>query len=121
MNYNHKKISVLLFPLFILIALIVYSTKTFTSIGTATFLFSLSFSIIFVMLIFVKQQAFKIWLKFSIIFLPIAVILFMIAPTTGGDFFFPIDKKIVSLFFAITFLIVSILIIAIKSFQLRGK
>ncbi len=121
MNYNHKKVSAFLIPLFILIAFIIYTTKTFTSLGTAVFLFSLSSIIFFIMLLFTKQLIFQAWLKFMIVFFPIAIILFIIAPTTGKDLFFPIDKKIVALFLAIIFFVISLLIIAIKSFKLRKK
>lgn len=121
MKYNHKKISAYLTLLFALIFLSVYTTKTFTSLGTATILFSFSLVIIFISLVFVKEQVFRIWLKTAIIFVPIAIFIFLISPVTGGDLFFPIDKKVVSLFLASVFLVVSLFIIAIKSFKLRQE
>jgi hypothetical protein len=60
--------------------------------------------------------------KFVIIFLPLVVFWIISAPSSCGGFL-PLcfDKELVSLFSAILFLIISLLIISIKSIQLRGK
>jgi hypothetical protein len=73
-----------------------------------------------VVLLFLREQVFNAWSKFSIIFLPIAIILVAITPKINGTLI-GFDKESASLALATIFLIVSVFILAFKSFQLRGK
>lgn len=121
MHYNYKKLIGFFIPVLFALAAIIYVTKSFTTLGTVSFLFSLSFGVIFSVLIFAKQQVFQVWLKFSVIFLPIAAVLVSLMAQGSRGSLVSIDEELGSLFFAIIFLVVSLLIIAIKSFKLRGE
>lgn len=89
-------------------------------IGQPLGVFSACLFIISLILLIVREQVFKAWSKFSIIFLPIAIVLIEISPSTSGSID-PIEKEPVTLLSAAIFLIVSILIISIKSFKLRKE
>lgn len=71
-------------------------------------------------LLIAHEQVFRVWSKFTIIFFPVAIALIAITPSISGSID-PVEREPVTLFLATIFLIVSLLIIAIKSFQLRGK
>jgi len=90
------------------------------NLGIPLALFSIISIFILLILLFLREQVFHMWSKFAIIFLPIAIIFVAITPEYR-DVFFSFDKEMYTLFFATIFLIVSLLIIAIKSFRLRGK
>lgn len=83
------------------------------------FFFSVPIILISAILLFLKEQVIKTWLKFSIIFLPIVIALIIVMARGTYGTFISIDEKSASVFFAVIFLITSLLIIAIKSFKLR--
>lgn len=90
------------------------------NIGVPLILFSITSVIILLTLLFLREQIFYAWSKFSIIFLPLAIIFVAVAPEYR-DVFFTLDKEAYTLSLATIFLVVSLLIIAIKSFKLRGE
>lgn len=91
----------------------------FNEIVQLVFIFSIPIAIISFILLFFQEQIFRVWSKFTIIFLPIAIItVIWMAQGTRGTLI-SIDEEIGSLFSATIFLITSLLIIAIKSFKLR--
>ena len=116
MNYNYKKILVLLIPILLIIALSVYITKIFNSVGVLFFDFSIAFIIIFTTLLLTKQQVFYTWLRFATIFLSISIILIAISPSINGSLI-GFDKKSATFSLAISFLIISLSLITTKSFR----
>lgn len=92
----------------------------FNEIIQVVLIFSIPIIIVSFVLLFFQEQVFRAWSKFTIIFLPIAVILIVITPSTTGSID-PIEREPLTLFLSVIFLIISIFIIAIKSFRLRSK
>ena len=76
---------------------------------------------------FLKEDTFRVWARFSIWWIPFAsVVNFLVpndCPVSGG--YLPMnswcDKPLVAPIFAVLFFVISVLIIAVKSYQLRGK
>lgn len=118
---SHKKLVLFAIPLFVVLATIIYVSKTFNSVGVFLFDFSVVFSVICGILFFVRNEAFRAWSKFTMFFLPLSVAFVLLVPKISSDPFFPIEKKIVSFSLAVVFLVVSILIITFKSIQLRKE
>lgn len=85
---------------------------TVWSIALAVFLVSL-------FMIFLREEIFRAWIKFVLCFIPIYIILVFYAPDYSNDLIFALDKKRTALLLARLFFIVSLLIIAIKSWRLR--
>ena len=67
-----------------------------------------------------RDEIFRAWLIFAKWWVPLTIILVLLAPTTGYSLV-PIDKGRVSLFMNALFLILSLLLIAYKSYQLRRE
>lgn len=88
----------------------------------ALFPSSISLSLIFLILLFTKEAVFNSWKKFGVWYIPLAALLIFITPSSsGGSFGFSmgIDREGVTMFTSAIFLIVSILIIIVKSWKLR--
>lgn len=85
------------------------------------FFFSIPIILISIALLFLKERVIKTWLKFSIIFLPIVIALIIVMARGTYGTFISIDEKSASVFFAVIFLITSLLIITIKSLKLRRE
>ncbi len=83
----------------------------------ALFLFPIVIIILAGILLLTKEQVFNSWLKFSKIFLPIAIILIAIFPAEAG--FLNPDKETVIWLTSGLFFFFSLLIIAVKSWKLR--
>ena len=89
-------------------------------------LFSGAIAIISFILLFLKEQVVNAWKKFEIIFIAISAAWIIIAPAGcgggwagfGGCVF---DKETTAMFASAVFLIVSILIITVKSWKLRKQ
>lgn len=92
----------------------------FNEIIQVIFFLSIPVVIISFVLLFLREQVFNAWSKFAVIFLPVAVILIIITPTTKKTII-DFDKESVTLLLASIFLITSLLIIFIKSFKLRRE
>lgn len=93
---------------------------SFNEIIQITFIFSIPIIILSFILLFHKERIFFIWSKFTIIFLPIVIILIMITPSNSGSIS-PFEREPVTLFLAIVFFVVSIFIIATKSSNIRRE
>ncbi|GEM_PF-1677058 len=74
-----------------------------------------------IILSFARNEVFRSWLNFAKWFLPLSIIGIIIAPTQTHNLFLvdPFDKQFASLFLSAIFFLVSLLIIAIKSWRLR--
>jgi hypothetical protein len=88
---------------------------------------SLSLAIISFVLLFLRKEIFHTWgIYFASWFIPMSAYLIYLAPSNcGGGFGIMggclVDREFTTLFMAGTFLIISILIIAIKSYKLHQK
>ncbi|MBI2120224.1 MAG: hypothetical protein HYT94_01210 [Parcubacteria group bacterium] len=87
------------------------------------FLLPLSLFIVSLILIALREEIFQSWKKFAKIYLVIstATILYAAFFETGNGGYFLDDTESITIFLSAIFLIVSIAIIAIKSWKLRGK
>lgn len=72
-------------------------------------------------LFFVKEEIYRSWRLFAIIFFPISLFLIASAPEYCGAIVCLLTREAVTLYMSILFLIISFSIIAIKSWRLRGK
>lgn len=107
----------------LLVAGIIYYNTYFTNLGTFLFSFSLSVSLILVLLSFLRQEVTNTCAKFAAIWIPLSFVSFLLAPKyrTGGYLPLGPDKEFVAQLMAAGLLVISLLIIAWKSFQLRDK
>lgn len=88
------------------------------------FFFSGIIAIISFILLFLKKQIFTTWRKFAIYFIAISAIWIIIAPEGCGSGFggfggCVFDKETTAMFTAGLFLVISLLLIALKSWKLR--
>lgn len=89
------------------------------NLGFPLVVFSMtSFIFLIFFLVTNKEEVFKTWSKFSIMFLTVAVLYIAFMPDYR-DAFFTFDEEFRTFFLALVFTITSILIITIKSFKLR--
>lgn len=85
--------------------------------------FMLSFVLLIpsLFLFIVKSAVYRSWRLFAIIFFPISLLLIASAPEYCGAIVCLLTREAVTLYMSILFLIISLCIIAIKSWKLRGK
>ena len=81
-------------------------------------LFSLFIGFLSLAIFFLREEIFHAWIKFARIYLPIAILLILWAPSSDSSLF-PLDKEVMSLVTSVLFLFISLLIIGIKSWKLR--
>lgn len=106
---NKKVVFGALIILLSVVVLVVYVNRYFTDLGTFLFSFSLSFIGVLLGLYFSGERSFNAWKKFAIIYLPVAFLLVLIIPKTGG--FVSPDSELASLWLAGIFFVVSVGII----------
>lgn len=83
-------------------------------------LYSIVILISLFLLFLLRIEVYKSWRKFALIYLPLAVLAIHAAPESG-DMLFDISKETVTIFFAGLFLLISLILIIVKSLTLRGK
>lgn len=88
-------------------------------IGQPLGFFSVVLFLITLILLFTKQAVFHLWLKFAIPYLILVTLLLAVAPTSNADIY-GLDRELIAWFTSALFLIISLLIIGIKSWKLRG-
>jgi len=96
----------------------IYNFPVFT-LGQPLFLLSISFFITSLFLFFAREEVFKTWGKFALGFLPLTILLIWISPTISNDLITPFDKKLTATFLSVLFFLISLVIIAVKSWKLR--
>ena len=76
-----------------------------------------------VILFFLRPEVFKTWAKFAAVALPLGIILIAItSPQGSGSFATPdIDREIITWFVSILFLVISLILILVKSLTLRKQ
>ncbi|MEK7555834.1 MAG: hypothetical protein AAB523_00935 [Patescibacteria group bacterium] len=81
--------------------------------------------IITLILFFLRREAFIAWAKFAVVAFPLmlGILLFTFnnTPVTGSWISGPTDDQLASILLPSLFLIISLLIIGIKSWKLRGE
>lgn len=81
--------------------------------------------IVSLILLFVREETFRSWVKFAKWYIPIAALLILLAAGTfsGGSYgpSYDLDAEGMSILTAALFLLISIAIIAVKSWKLRKK
>jgi len=121
MNFR-KKIGISIIAL-LAVAIVIYTTRTFTDTGTAIFYLSLSFVVTLSILFFLENMVFTTWKKFAIPYIIISVLILIFAGNSGGGWGVGSiidDREGIAMILSALFLIISLLIIAIKSWRLRG-
>lgn len=134
MNYKKKKLLTLFVSVLGLIAAFILTSPNTVGlcssgdifcfdpydelIGQPLGIFSVCVFVISLILLIVHDQIFETWSKFSLIVLPILVILIAVTPAVKSN---PIsfDKEMTTLSLAAVYFILSILIIIFKSLKLR--
>ncbi len=79
---------------------------------------------VLIILLFTKQQVFTTWKKFAIPYIALSTLLLIFAGNSGGGFGFGsiIDSREgISIILSILFFVISIFLIAIKSWRLRDR
>ncbi|MFA5830248.1 MAG: hypothetical protein WC878_00285 [Candidatus Paceibacterota bacterium] len=78
-------------------------------------------------LLFLKEESFQLWQNFAVVWIPLSLLLIVISPAQSDCFFGSgficngFDREGMIWFTAGIFFIVSLIIIAVKSWKLRGK
>lgn len=89
--------------------------------GLASFIF---FPIFFFSIIFFlinKLETFQSWVKFTTYFFAVNLSIIIITPWYWGDGFMNIQKGTVTISLAVLYFLISLILIAYKSYKLRGK
>ena len=82
----------------------------------AIFLVFLPFFLFSLITYKMKDNIFQTWFKFARIWVPLTILLVILSPEYGNSLL-PVEKGTVSFFMSALFLIISLIIIAYKSFQ----
>ncbi|HEY4478834.1 MAG TPA: hypothetical protein VI981_00535 [Candidatus Paceibacterota bacterium] len=103
----------------------IYGYLNYESTSVSVLLFSLSILLCSIVLYFLRQGVYRAWTKFMLWWIPFSVILIALTPSYGGsglDGGVPgLDREMIIWLAASAFFIISLAIIAWKSFQLRRK
>ena len=67
---------------------------------------------------FLRDDVFQVWIKFVYVWLPLTMFAILIAPEYGNALL-PVEKGTVGVFFSLLFVIISIVLIFVKYFRLR--
>ncbi len=122
---DHTFIAKTLVLLLIIQAGLIYYLKFFTGVGGSLFAFSIVSIPILLLLLLSRKEIFSGWWKFALAWVLLSGFVIALTPEYGGEGGFGLDlsfhRELVGQLTAAGFFIVSLLIIAWKSFQLRGK
>lgn len=92
-----------------------YYSSAFSVWGGSSAIFIVS-----ILLFFVREEVFNSWKTFAYWWIPLSVLLILAAPSQGGGLI-SIDRELVTWWMAGLFFLLSLLIIAVKSYKLRGE
>ncbi|MFC1608810.1 hypothetical protein ACFL2R_03050 [Patescibacteria group bacterium] len=85
----------------------------FDEVIQTVFYFAFAIGIVSLGLYFTGQKSFNIWKKFSMIYLPVALILVLMSPSVNMQFI-GVDRELVTLWLAGIFFVISLIIIFTK-------
>ena len=68
-----------------------------------------------------RDEIYQSWFRFAMWWIPLSMFSILIAPSYSSDWMFPIDKGRVAFFSSLVFTLISLILIAYKSFSLRKK
>lgn len=68
-----------------------------------------------------REEIFQPWWKFARVWIPVSMLAILISPSSSSNFIFPIEKGTVAFFSSALFVVISLVIIARQSLQLRKK
>ncbi len=95
------------------------NTRLLRKLSEFTFWMSFSVFVISVISVFIKENAYLAWKKFTNYYLAFAVLVILITPTsTHGMDFFPIVKETVTVALSILYAGISLPLIVYKSFKM---
>jgi hypothetical protein len=80
----------------------------------------LALALFFGFVYWAPDYIYRAWFRFVLWWIPLSMLAILIAPKYSGNILDPIEKGTVALFFSGVFVVVSILIIAIKYFRTRS-
>ena len=80
----------------------------------------LPFTLLAFIVYFLRDEVFQTWIKFALVWVPLTMFLTLLAPEYSNSLL-SIVKSSVSFWFSATFLVVSLVIIIVRSSQLRAK
>ena len=119
---GYKKILLVIIPLLLIIAGVIYSIRFFTTLGTSIFYFSLASSLSLFILYFLHEEVFNSWRRFAQWYLLLSAV-YIILPEKqhSGWLTDPFNDSVLIFFLAVLFCIISFGIFVIKSWKLRAK
>ena len=88
------------------------------------FLYFLPFLPLFILALItykMRDEVYRAWLRFSYVWVPLSMLLILLAPEYTTDWMYPVVKGTVAFFSSILYLVISLVLIVIKSLLLRGK
>ena len=119
---NHKLYLRTLFIVAIIIGIYIYFTKNFTGLRSSILAFVFLSAPVLLWLSFLDYKFFSVWSKFSLAWLFFSIYIIAITPEYGGNSFFPgPDRSTIGWLMAALFLLVSLVLIARKSWKLKNK
>jgi hypothetical protein len=91
------------------------------ALGEPLFSYSLVFLPASLALLFVRKETFNSWLRFARWWILLSFVLILITPTSSNTWMplYSVDKEIITWIMAILFTLISLILIAVKSFSLR--
>ena len=90
------------------------------SVGKPMFYLSFVLLILSIVVLLVSDFAFRNWLKFAYVWVPLSVLFMVFSPEYDSSLF-PMDRGRVSFFMSTLLLVISLLIIIITYFRNRGS
>lgn len=122
MSYR-KKIGVLFVVAIVafLIDIFLYNLGSqFDYIGEPLGMFSAVLFLLSIILFFTKETVFRTWWKFAIPYIIFSILLIAISPSSNAGIY-GLDSELIAWFTSGLFLIISLLIIAIKSWKSKSR
>lgn len=115
-NMNYKLKLSMMAILSLVISVAIYATSHFTTIGTIIFSFGSALFLVFLILRYTKESIFHTWKRFAIPYLVLSVVA-LLFQDMNRDYLF--DTEMISMFLAVIFLVISIVLIVYKTHKLK--
>lgn len=119
MNYR-KKISASIGIVLLSIVISYYLGPKYSYVSEPLVIWGVVILPLLLLMLFLPVNIVASLKKFSLIYIPVVILLLIITPTNNIDIY-GLDRELIAWFTSGLFLVTSILIIIIKSWKLRGK